>query len=324
MDLSHTATNGNGTSTAAASPNGVADARHYAHIVGWGYYVPSNVVTNHDLAETVDTSDEWIRSRTGIAQRHVAADATETTASQAAEAARRALEVADVPADRVDLVICASSSPDYMVPSTACIVQEALGASSAGAFDLNAACSGFVYGLGLARSHIVAGAARCVLVIGAETISRFIDWTDRNSCVLFGDGAGAAVVAASPVPGGVGLPVLGSDGSGAKYLNIPAGGSANPATRETVDNDEHYLRMDGLAVFRFATRVAAQATRTALAQNRLSVEDLDLLIPHQANRRIITHTARKKLKLSDEKVFVNLHKYANTSAASIPIALPGS
>lgn len=326
MTLSQKSIEGNGAGNTGLSANGstgngARDEAQYAHIVGWGHYAPPNAVSNGDLAQTIDTSDEWIRSRTGIAQRHIITDSTEATASQAVTAAQRALDVAGVAPDAVDMIICATCTADYQIPSTASIVQHALGATQAGAFDLNAACSGFVYGLSLARSHIVAGAAKHVLVIGAETISRFLDWSDRSTCVLFGDGAGAVLVTARTEPGGIGPTVLGSDGSGAEALRVPAGGSAIPASRETVDNGDHYLQMDGFAVFRFATRIMVEATREALSQSRLTVDDIDLLIPHQANKRIIHHTARKKLKLPDEKVFVNLHKYGNTSAASIPIAL---
>ena len=224
----------------------------YAQIVGWGYQVPDKVITNHDLEQIVDTSDEWIRSRTGIAERHVAARPTETTATLAVAAARKALEVADVHPSRVDLIICATSSPEHIFPATASIVQDALGASRAGAFDLSAACSGFVYGLSMARGHILAGDADYVLVIGAETLSRIVDWTDRNTCMLFGDGAGAVLVAASDVPGGIMATELGSDGSGADLLTVPAGRQRHAASLETVSNGSHFIKMDGKAVFRFA------------------------------------------------------------------------
>ncbi|MGB5051188.1 MAG: beta-ketoacyl-ACP synthase III, partial [Caldilineaceae bacterium] len=292
-----------------------------AQIVGWGYHVPEKVITNFDLEQIVDTQDEWIRTRTGIEERHVAAAPSETSASLGIRAARAALESADVAPSKVDLIICATSSPEHIFPSTASIIQDGLGASNAGAFDLSAACSGFVYGLSMARGHILAGDAEYVLVVGAETLSRIVDWTDRGTCVLFGDGAGAVLVAASDVPGGITASVLGSDGSGADLLTVPAGGSAMPASLETVSSGGHYIKMDGTAVFRFATRVMAEATRQVLGKAGLSVDDVDLVIPHQANVRIIQNSVLKQLKIPEEKVFVNLQKYGNTSTASIPIAL---
>lgn len=296
-------------------------AARYAQIVGWGYQVPDKVITNHDLEQIVDTSDEWIRSRTGISERHVAARPTETTATLAVAAARKALEVADVHPSRVDLIICATSSPEYIFPATASIVQDALGATRAGAFDLSAACSGFVYGLSMARGHILSGDAEYVLVIGSETLSRIVDWTDRNTCVLFGDGAGAVLVAASDLPGGIMATELGSDGSGADMLAVPAGGSAMPASLETVSNGSHFIKMDGKAVFRFAVRVMADATRRVMERAGLTPDDVDLVIPHQANLRIIQNSVQRQLHIPEEKIYINLQKYGNTSTASIPIAL---
>jgi 3-oxoacyl-[acyl-carrier-protein] synthase III len=295
--------------------------RRYAQIIGWGYHVPDKVITNHDLEQIVETSDEWIRSRTGIEERHVAADPKETSATLGIAAARKALEVADVPPSKIDLIICATSSPEHIFPATACIIQDALGATNAGAYDLSAACSGFVYGLSMARGAILAGDAEYVLVVGAETLSRLVDWTDRNTCVLFGDGAGAVLVAASDVPGGILAVDLGSDGSGANSLTIPAGGSAQPASLETVSTGSHYIRMDGKAVFRFATRVMADATRRVLQRAGLTPDELDLIIPHQANVRIIQNSVLHQLKIPEEKVMVNVQRYGNTSTASIPIAL---
>ena len=296
-------------------------APRYAQIVGWGCHVPEKVITNFDLEKIVDTQDEWIRSRTGIEERHVVASPSETSATLGIQAAKAALEVADIHPSKVDLIICASSSPEHIFPSTASIIQDGLGATNAGAFDLSAACSGFVYALSMARGHILAGDAEYVLVIGAETLSRIVDWTDRGTCVLFGDGAGAVLVAASDVPGGITASVLGSDGSGADLLTVPAGGSAMPSSLETVSSGGHYIKMDGTAVFRFATRVMADATRQVLGKAGLGVEDVDLVIPHQANVRIIQNSVLKQLKIPEEKVFINLQKYGNTSTASIPIAL---
>lgn len=293
----------------------------YAQIIGWGYSVPEKVITNHDLEQIVDTTDEWIRSRTGIEERRIASDPQETSATLGLAAARKALEVADVHPSKVDLIICSTSSPEYIFPSTASIIQDGLGAINAGAFDLSAACSGFVYALSMARGHILAGDAEYVLVLGAETLSRVVDWTDRNTCVLFGDGAGAVLIAASPVPGGIVASELGSDGSGADLLILPAGGSAMPASLETVSSGNHFLKMDGKAVFRFATRVMAEATRAVLARAGLTTDDVDLVIPHQANLRIVQNSVLKQLKIPEEKVFVNLQRYGNTSTASIPIAL---
>lgn len=295
--------------------------QRYAHIVGWGYHVPSKVITNHDLEQIVDTNDEWIRSRTGIAERHVAADPKETSMTLAVAAARKALEVADVPAGKIDLVICATTTPEYAFPATACLIQDALGAHNAGAFDLSAACSGFVYGLAMARGQIMAGDAEYVLVIGTETLSRIIDWTDRETCILFGDGAGAVLVAASEVPGGIMSVDLGSDGSGGNNLILPAGGSAMPTSLETVSSGMHYVKMDGKAVFRFATRVMASSTRKVLERAGYTTDEVDLVVPHQANIRIIQNSVLNQLKIPAEKVFVNLEKYGNTSTASIPIAL---
>jgi len=295
--------------------------RHYAQIIGWGFQVPDKVITNKDLEAIVDTSDEWIRDRTGIEERHVAADPRETTATLAVAAARKALDVADIPPSKIDLIICSTSSPEYIFPSTACIVQDMLGATNAGAFDLSAACSGFVYALSLARGQILAGDAEYVLVLGSETLSRIVDWTDRNTCVLFGDGAGAVLVAASDVPGGIMATELGSDGSGAATLIVPAGGSAMPPSLETVSSGSHYIKMDGKAVFRFAVRVMAEATEKVLARAGLTTDDVDLVVPHQANVRIIQNSVLRQLRIPEEKVFVNLQKYGNTSTASIPIAL---
>jgi len=292
----------------------------YAHIVGWGKALPERVVTNHELEQIVDTSDEWIRTRTGIHQRRIAVDPEETTATLAAKAAREALKVADVPASKVDMIVLATSSPEHTFPSTACVVQDLIGAVNAGAFDLSAACSGFVYGLGVAKGLIASGQADNVLVIGSETLSRITDWSDRNTCVLFGDGAGAVLVQSSPVPGGILSTEMGCDGSGGDLLILPAGGSKMPATLETVASGQHFIKMNGRAVFRFATRIMVDATRQVLDKAGLSVEDVDLVIPHQANERIIAVSMRN-LKLPDEKVFRNLQFYGNTSTASIPIAL---
>lgn len=305
-----------------SADGGVGHAsRTYAQIIGWGSYVPEKVIKNQDLEQIVDTSDDWIRARTGIEERRVVVDPKETTGTMAIAAARDALAVAEVPPNKLDLIICATSSPEHIFPATASVVQDALGAVNAGGFDLAAACSGFVYALSMARGHILAGDADYVLVIGAETMSRLVDWTDRNTCVLFGDGAGAVLLAASDVPGGITSVELGSDGSGANSLIIPAGGSAMPANLETVSTGSHFIRMDGKAVFRFATRTIANSTRRVVAKAGLELDDIDMVIPHQANSRIIKNSIQKQLKMPEDKVFVNVQKYGNTSAASIPLAL---
>lgn len=291
----------------------------YARIVGWGRHLPSRVVTNHDLARLVDTSDEWIRSRTGIVERRMVGP-KDTTSSLATRAAQNALESAKIDPADVDLVIVATISPDYVIPATASLVQYAIGASRAGAFDLNAGCAGFVYALSVGANLIEAGAHRTIVVVGAEAITREIDFTDRSTCVLFGDGAGAVVLQASSEPTGVLSAVLGSDGSGADALIIPAGGSRHPASVETVEGRKHFVKMKGNEVYRFAVSAMTQASLEAMAKAGLTPEDIDLFVPHQANLRII-QSAAKSLKLPPEKVFVNVDRYGNTSAASIPIAL---
>lgn len=291
----------------------------YAHIVGWGKYIPEKVVSNDDIAKFMDTSDEWIRSRTGIAERRHAGP-HETTASMAIAAARLALDRARLVPSAVDLVIVATLCPEYVFPSTASLVQDAIGATRAGAFDLSAACSGFIYALGLGSAMIQSGAAKVVLVIGSETVSRVLDDQDRTVYPLFGDGAGAVVLQADQTPGGILSTVLGSDGSGAEHLGIPAGGSKCPASQYTIDNRLHYMKMNGREVYRFATRVMGKVAKQACERAGVDLEEIDLFIPHQANIRII-QSASKYLNIPNEKVFTNLHKYGNTSAASIPIAL---
>lgn len=290
-----------------------------AHIVGWGKYVPSRILTNDDLSRMVDTSDEWIVTRTGIRERHLA-EGRETTATMAVQAACRALDGAGIGPEKVDLIIVATATPDYLFPATACLVQDALGAARAGAFDLAAGCTGFVYALGVAAAMIESGAVQTALVIGAETLSRITDWTDRNTCVLFGDGAGAVLLQAGPEGGGVLATVLGADGSGAELLMLPAGGSRHPASHRTVSERLHFIKMQGRDVFKFAVRVIPTATREVLHRSGLSIDDVALLIPHQANGRIIESSVRE-LKIPPEKVYNNLERYGNTSAASIPIAL---
>ncbi len=300
----------------AAKP---APATRYAHISGWGRYAPTQVLTNADLERMVDTSDEWIRTRTGIRERRVAA-ADETTASMAAVASLRAIAVAGLQPDDIDLILLGTLTPDYWMPSTAALVKEAIGNTRAAAMDVMAACSGFVYAFASAQAHIVSGMARHVLVIGAETLTRFLDYSDRNTCILFGDGAGAVVLSASDEPGG-GLGIeLTTEPSGAYMIWLPAGGAKAPPSAETIARGEHYVRMEGRETYRFATRTLASTALAAIERAGLSPADIDLFIPHQANIRIIEAVA-KGLDLPMERMFVNVDRYGNTSAASIPIAL---
>lgn len=296
----------------------------YAHIIGWGCYLPERVLTNDDLARVVDTSHEWIYTRTGIRQRRVAGP-RETTTTLAFEAAVRALTVAGVLASQIDLIIVATSTPEAMFPSTACRVQDRLGARKAGAFDMSAACSGFVYALNMASQAIATGSIRYALVIGAETMSRVLDWRDRGTCILFGDGAGAVVLQGSDIPGGLLASELRSDGSGGDLLKLPVPNNnpmpfLGPEYYNHRGQKHELLSMNGRQVFRFATRVVASSIQDVLDEAGLTMADVDLIIPHQANTRII-ETAAKKLKVPPEKFFTNLDRLGNTSAASIPIAL---
>jgi 3-oxoacyl-[acyl-carrier-protein] synthase-3 len=289
----------------------------YGRITGWGKYVPDQVLTNFDLEKMVDTSNQWIVTRTGIRERRIAPEG-ETTAMMSVKAVRAAMDKAGIiPAD-IDLIIVATSSPDYLLPPVSSMIQDQLGARC-GAFTVVAGCTGFMYGLVTAQQFIASGAYRTIVIIGAEIISRSVDWTDRNTCVLFGDGAGAVVMQASEQPSGVLAFDLGSDGEGAEYLKINMG-VANPPTHQVLDRRDHYIRMNGREVFKFATRVLARSAAEAIGRGGLSIADIDLFIPHQANARIIEVAARQ-LGISMDKVFMNIEKYGNTSAASIPIAL---
>ncbi len=290
----------------------------YAHITGWGMAVPEKIMTNDDLAKIVDTNDAWIRERTGIRERRIAREG-QTSSSLGVEASIKALKVANLRPTDLDLIICSTSTPDYIFPATACMIQDQIGATKAGAFDLLAACTGFIYATNMAAQAIRSGSIKSALVIGAETLSRFVNWKDRNTCILFGDGAGAFVLQASDKPGGVYSAVMHSDGSGGDLLVVPGGGSVHPATEMTVHEGKHFIEMDGKEVFRFATRVMAQATNEALGAAGLKIEDVNWIVPHQANIRIIEAAARG-LKLPMDKFIVNLERYGNTSTASIPIA----
>lgn len=287
-------------------------------ITGVGCYVPERVLTNDDLAKLVDTSDEWITERTGIKERHVA-EPDQAASDLALPASRQALEASRLDPSDLDLVIVATVTPDMFFPSTASLLASALGADEAGAYDLSAGCTGFMYALAQAYGALAGGLADTALVVGTETLSKITNWHDRSTCVLFGDGAGAVVLQRVADGGFLGFE-LGSDGEGGKELSIPAGGSRNPVTAETVAHEMHYLQMNGREVYRFATRVLVSSAEKLLEECGLTVDDIDLYIPHQANKRIIDHAARN-LGIPQEKIFVNVQKYGNTSSASIPLCL---
>ena len=288
-------------------------------IIGIGSFAPEKILTNKDLEKIVDTNDEWISERTGIKVRHIVADG-ENTSDIAAKAAERALKDAGLTADDIDLIVVATATPDMLFPSTACLVQNKLKAAKAAAYDLAAGCSGFMYAIVTASQFIKTGLYKHVLVIGAESLSRILDWTDRNTCVLFGDGAGAVVLGEVPEGYGILGSNLGSDGSGGDLLCLPAGGTSRPATEETVRDRLHFVHMAGNEVFKFAVKVMGEAALNALEHAQIDTSEVDWLIPHQANIRII-QSAAKRLKMPMEKVIVNVDKYGNTSSASIPIAL---
>ena len=293
-------------------------ARH-AHVTGWGRYAPSQVLTNADLERMVDTSDEWIVSRTGIRERRVAA-AHETPGSRAAVASMRAIRTAGIDPDEIDLILLATLTPDYWMPSTAALVKEAIGNTRAPAMDVAAACSGFVYAYATAQAYIVSGMAKHVLVIGAELLTRFLDYTDRNTCILFGDGAGAVVLSASDEPGG-GLGIeMTTEPQGAYMIWLPAGGAKSPPSAETVARGEHYIRMEGKETYRFATKTMATTALESVRKSGLEPSDISLFIPHQANVRIIEAVA-KGLTLPMDRMYTNVQRYGNTSAASVPIAM---
>ncbi len=289
----------------------------HAQIAGIGSYLPQRRLTNTDLEKMVDTSDEWITTRTGITERRLAEEG-QATSDLAQIAAQRAIDTAGVAPGDIDLLIVGTSSPDMILPSTASLVQHRLGLACP-AYDLNAACTGFVYALEAGVTAIESGRHRVVLVVGADALTRHVDFTDRSTCVLFGDGAGAVVLKVAAEPGVLGIS-LGSDGSGADLLAIPAGGSAAPATRERIEAHEHYVKMSGNEVFKFAVRVIPRVTLEALAQSELELADLDWLVPHQANQRIIA-AAADRLGMPSDRVFSHVSMTGNTSAASIPLAL---
>lgn len=290
-----------------------------AAITGWGWHRPDRVLKNEDLERLVDTDDAWIRSRTGIERRHLAGP-EETTVSMGLEAARAALAQAELSPLDLDLIICTTTTPDHLLPSSACLIQRRLGADRAGAFDMNAACSGFLYGLTTGSQFIQAGTYRRVLVVASETLSRFTDWKDRSTCVLFGDGAGAVVLEATHQKAGLLGSVLGSRGDVDGSLTIEAGGSALPATADTCAQGRHYIRMRGNEVFKLAVRHMVQAAREALDKAGLRAQDIRTVIPHQANLRIIAAT-QEMLGLPEEQLFINVQRQGNTGASSVAMAL---
>jgi 3-oxoacyl-[acyl-carrier-protein] synthase-3 len=293
--------------------------RKRARISSLGRYVPERILTNADLEKIVDTSDEWIRTRTGIEQRHVAEPGTPTS-ELAAHAARDALRRRGVGPETVDLIIIATVTPDMAFPSTACIVQDKLKATRAWGFDISAACSGFLYALTMGCQFIETGAHRRVMVIGADVMSSIIDYKDRSTCVLFGDGAGAVLLEPAEDETGIFDFFHEVDGSGGCYLNMPAGGSARPATHETVELRQHFLRQEGAHVFKYAVRKFAEASRALLDRNGLGIEQVDLFVAHQANIRIID-AVTERLGLPEKKVVKNIARFGNTTAATIPLAL---
>jgi len=290
-----------------------------AVITGTGSFTPARVLTNLDLEKIVETSDEWIVARTGIKERRICEDGT-AASDLALEASKKAMEEAGVRPEDIDMILLGTITPDYLLPSAACILQDKLGVKNAAVMDIAAACSGFIYGLSIAKAFIQVGQYKTILVIGVEILSKVTDWTDRNTCVLFGDGAGAAVVQASNEDKGILQTYLSGDGSLANLLHISIGGSKIPLTKENYDLGQQYIKMEGSEVFKSAVRAMGDAADKVIKKAGLKHQDISLLIPHQANIRIIEATA-KRIKLPLEKVYVNIDKYGNTSSASIPIAL---
>lgn len=292
---------------------------HPVGIIGTGKYVPERILSNKELEAMVETNDEWIVTRTGIKERRLAA-AEEATSDLALHASREAIAAAGLTAEDIDLIIVATITPDMFFPSTACLLQDKLGAKKAAAFDLSAACSGFIYGLATGSSMIASGMYKNVLVVGAETLSRITDYTDRNTCILFGDGAGAVVLGQVEEGRGFQSFELGADGSGGELLKVNGGGSRVPATEESIQAKQHYIQMAGNDVFKFAVRIMGSVAEEALLKAGIAKEEVDLLVPHQANIRII-QSALNRLSLSEDKAMINLDKYGNMSSASIPVAL---
>lgn len=297
----------------------MSTAHRHVAIVGIGHYVPERVLTNADLEKMVDTTDEWIVTRSGIRERRIARE-DEATSDLAAEAARRAIASAGVTAGDIDLIIVATITPDMPFPNTACFVQNLIGAKNATCIGLEAACTGFLFALDVASQYLLNGRFKTALVIGAEKMSTIVDWQDRTTCVLFGDGAGAVVVQVRETGEGILSTVTGSDGSLAGLLNLPAGGSRAPTSLQTVENRLHYMRMEGKEIFKHAVRAMGESARRALEKSGLTMNDIACVVPHQANMRIV-EAIRSRLDVGPEKFFVNLDKYGNMSSASIPVAL---
>lgn len=290
-----------------------------AQIKGTGFSLPKKILSNSDLELMVDTSSKWIEERTGILERRIADNST-ATSDLCYEAATMALNRSGLDPMDIDLIIVATATPDMLVPSTACILQEHLKAFNASAFDLAAGCTGFIYGLNVAEKYLLAPDIKNVLVVGAETLSKITDYQDRNTCIIFGDGAGAAVVSKGLKDYGILTSMIGADGRGANLLYIPAGGSRLPSSKDTVENRQHYLKMNGNEIFRFSTKKIIEISNQLIKSSGLAFSDIDLFVPHQANLRIIK-TAMKQLDIPSEKVMININRFGNMSAACIPVAL---
>lgn len=293
----------------------------FSAIISTGSYVPEKVLTNFDLEKMVDTSDEWIQRRTGIIERRIA-DENMASSDLGIQASLKAIKDAGIDPLEIDLIIVATITPDMVFPSTACFIQRAIGAKNAGAFDLSATCSGFCYGLAVADGLVKSGIYTTVLVVATDVLSKITDWTDRTTCVLFGDAAGAAIIQPTNEEKGILASYLGADGNGAEIelLSLPAGGSRYPSSHETVDKRMHYIKMNGQEVFKLGVRIMYEAAKKVLKQAGLTVDDVDLFIPHQANIRII-EAVGERLEIPSEKVYVNVQKYGNTSAATVIVAL---
>jgi len=290
-----------------------------AKITATARYLPERILTNFDLEKMVDTNDEWIRSRTGIETRHLVKEG-EATSDMGTQIALQLLEKSGKGPEEIDLILVATSTPDYLVCSTAALTQDKIGAKNAWGFDIAAACSGFIFALETASKFIESGRYKNAIVIGADTMSSIIDYTDRDTCVIFGDGGGGVLLESSDDDVGILDSILYTDGSGSRYLNVPAGGSAHPTSKDTVDKRMHFVHQDGKPIFKFAVKNMADVSKQILDQNKLTGDDLKLFIPHQANRRIID-AAAKRCGLPEDKVLINIHKYGNTTAGTIPIAL---
>jgi 3-oxoacyl-[acyl-carrier-protein] synthase-3 len=290
-----------------------------AVITGTGRSVPDRILTNHDLEQIVDTSDEWIRTRTGIQERRIAADG-EGVSRYAGEAARLAIEAAGVDPREVDMIILATVTPDMPIPATSCLLQHQLGCVNATAFDMQAGCSGFIYAQSVAKQFLLTGRCRHVVVIGAELLSKYLDWKDRATCVIFADGAGAVVMSAGEAPRGVLATAMHTDGTMTDFICLPGGGAVNPPSADTIERRLHYIRMRGNETFKMAVRSLEDVCREVLSASGLTTDDVDWFIPHQANRRIIDAVGGR-LGIDERRCFVNIERYGNTSAASIPIAL---